>query len=273
VPQVMWHVTDRCPLGCEYCFATKSGADFRIEHLNGVLSNLSGIGVIKIDVSGGEPLIHPQLPEIISAIAQRGVYQTITTSGVGYSSNRDYVMANLDLFTRVIVSLDAPLGQEHNLLRAFPKAWEMAIGFIERLPTDIRSSSLRINTVVTSSFVSGRWAGPMGDVVESVGAKEWCLIQPHPANKKSTFEKYEVADADFRSVVAEVNALEIRPRRIERPRQLYSKYWVLYPSGMLAQHTTTEERGASIDLIQTDKADLVQFVEHSFASIPTKGAS
>ena len=54
--QVMWHVTDACPLSCPYCFATKSGRAVRAGDIDELASVLAKLGVLKVDIGGGEPL-------------------------------------------------------------------------------------------------------------------------------------------------------------------------------------------------------------------------
>src|ERR1035437_2200803 len=87
LPQLMWHITDRCPLSCPYCFATKTGQDTSLSSLGEVVEVSGELGVQKIDLGGGEPLVFSGLPEVAVALHNAGIALTLTTSGFGSGSN------------------------------------------------------------------------------------------------------------------------------------------------------------------------------------------
>ena len=108
-------VTDRCNMRCRYCMPREVfGSDFpflpradilsyeEIDRLAGLFISL---GVEKIRLSGGEPLLRKDLPELISMLALHGVEIAMTTNGVLLPRYAPALSAaGLD---RVTVSLDA----------------------------------------------------------------------------------------------------------------------------------------------------------------------
>ena len=108
-------VTDRCNMRCRYCMPREVfGPDFpflpradilsyeEIDRLAGLFISL---GVEKIRLSGGEPLLRKNLPELISMLALHGVEIAMTTNGVLLPRYAPALSAaGLD---RVTVSLDA----------------------------------------------------------------------------------------------------------------------------------------------------------------------
>ena len=108
-------VTDRCNMRCRYCMPREVfGPDFpflpradilsyeEIDRLAGLFISL---GVEKIRLSGGEPLLRKDLPELISMLALHGVEIAMTTNGVLLPRYAPALSAaGLD---RVTVSLDA----------------------------------------------------------------------------------------------------------------------------------------------------------------------
>ncbi len=108
-------VTDRCNMRCRYCMPREVfGPDFpflpradilsyeEIDRLAGLFISL---GVEKIRLSGGEPLLRKNLPELISMLALHGVEVAMTTNGVLLPRYAPALSAaGLD---RVTVSLDA----------------------------------------------------------------------------------------------------------------------------------------------------------------------
>lgn len=104
-------LTDRCNLRCGYCMPKGGAPLFPKEDLltTGEIKRLIGIfrslGVVKIRLTGGEPLLRPDLEEIISHVAAVGVADvSVTTNGVHLKSRVDsLVEAGLK---RINISLD-----------------------------------------------------------------------------------------------------------------------------------------------------------------------
>ena len=108
-------VTDRCNFRCRYCMPREVfGKDFPFLERAEIMSfeeidRLAGIfialGVEKIRLTGGEPLLRKDLPDLISMLSMRGVEIAMTTNGVLLPRYAPALSAaGLD---RVTVSLDA----------------------------------------------------------------------------------------------------------------------------------------------------------------------
>ena len=108
-------VTDRCNFRCRYCMPREVfGKDFPFLERAEIMSfeeidRLAGIfialGVEKIRLTGGEPLLRKDLPDLISMLSMRGVEIAMTTNGVLLPRYAPALSAaGLD---RITVSLDA----------------------------------------------------------------------------------------------------------------------------------------------------------------------
>lgn len=108
-------VTDRCNFRCRYCMPREVfGKDFPFLERGGIMSfeeidRFAGIfidlGVEKIRLTGGEPLLRKNLPDLISMLSMRDVEIAMTTNGVLLPRYAPALSAaGLD---RVTVSLDA----------------------------------------------------------------------------------------------------------------------------------------------------------------------
>jgi len=110
-------VIDRCNLRCQYCLpAERFGEDFRFralrelldfDALTAVARAFVALGVKKIRLTGGEPLLRPRLPELIARLRRlgAGIDLALTTNGGRLAAMAGELRAaGLD---RVNVSLDA----------------------------------------------------------------------------------------------------------------------------------------------------------------------
>src|SRR5512142_412533 len=88
---VMAHIIPirRCNLACKYC---NEYDDFSkpvpTEVMVGRINKLADLGTAIITISGGEPLLHPDLDEIISAMRRRGVLAGLITNGYLLTADR-----------------------------------------------------------------------------------------------------------------------------------------------------------------------------------------
>lgn len=82
-------VTRRCNLSCSYCneFDTFS-APLPVEDLERRIARLAEMRTAIITLSGGEPLLHPELDRIIRTIRQHGIMATLLTNGTLITPDR-----------------------------------------------------------------------------------------------------------------------------------------------------------------------------------------
>src|SRR5882724_13202498 len=81
---IMAHIIPirRCNLSCTYCneyddFSPPVPKDVMIGRIN----RLADLGTSILTLSGGEPMLHPDLDEIIAAMRRRGVMACVITNG------------------------------------------------------------------------------------------------------------------------------------------------------------------------------------------------
>ncbi|MET7427175.1 pyrroloquinoline quinone biosynthesis protein PqqE [Dactylosporangium sp. NPDC005555] len=79
-------LTYRCPLRCTYCSNPIELAAYRAELDTGqwhdLLEQARVAGVLQVHLSGGEPLLRPDLPAVVAHARRLGLYTNLVTSGV-----------------------------------------------------------------------------------------------------------------------------------------------------------------------------------------------
>ncbi len=84
---VVAELTYRCPLRCAYC-SNPVDFDSVAESLGAgewgaIFREAAGLGALHVGLSGGEPTARRDLPEIVGAAAEAGLYAHLVTAGVG----------------------------------------------------------------------------------------------------------------------------------------------------------------------------------------------
>ena len=93
---VLLEVTERCNLHCAYCFADASSGkteDPTLEHLGWLLERaMAAAGPCNLQLSGGEPTLRDDLPEIIAMARRIGfTFIQVNTNGIRFAADRSYV--------------------------------------------------------------------------------------------------------------------------------------------------------------------------------------
>ena len=79
----------RCNLSCAYCNEYDDHSNpVPLEEMYRRLDRLAGMGTAVITISGGEPLLHPELDQIIARIRKRGMMAGLITNGYLLTAER-----------------------------------------------------------------------------------------------------------------------------------------------------------------------------------------
>jgi MoaA/NifB/PqqE/SkfB family radical SAM enzyme len=123
----------RCNLSCAYCNEyDRTSAPVPTALMLHRVDRLGMLGTSMIDVSGGEPLLHPDLDLIIRRIRQRGIIAGVLTNG--YLLNRERIkrlnQAGLD---RLQISIDniAPNAVSHKSLKVLDSKLQLLAAHAE----------------------------------------------------------------------------------------------------------------------------------------------
>jgi pyrroloquinoline quinone biosynthesis protein E len=90
-------LTYRCPLHCPYCsnpVAVPDTAELGLPQWSRVLEQARQLGVLQLHLSGGEPLIRPDLTLLVTRARAMGFYVNLVTSGVGLDESRARELAD-----------------------------------------------------------------------------------------------------------------------------------------------------------------------------------
>src|SRR5256885_14761822 len=87
-------LTYRCPLHCPYCSNPLDYAGSRFkqelttEQWSRVFREAKALGVLQLGLSGGEPLLRPDLESLVASAHQLGLYTSLITSAHRLTQDR-----------------------------------------------------------------------------------------------------------------------------------------------------------------------------------------
>ena len=131
-----YYVTYRCNAKCGFCdIWEKPSPMIDLKDAERNLDDLKRLGVKIVDFTGGEPLLHTRLHELLRMAKDRGLRTTVTTNGLLYPKRAEQLKGLVDLLH---FSIDAPYPKAHNASRGVDcfarlmKSIEVALSLGER---------------------------------------------------------------------------------------------------------------------------------------------
>ncbi|WP_295751928.1 heme d1 biosynthesis radical SAM protein NirJ [Undibacterium sp.] len=108
-PVVIWNLIRRCNLTCKHCYSISADKDFAGElstaEVYTTMDDLKSFGVPVLILSGGEPLLRPDIYEIARRAKQMGFYVGLSTNGTLIDESNIAQIAEIG-FDYVGISLD-----------------------------------------------------------------------------------------------------------------------------------------------------------------------
>jgi len=110
-----YYLTYRCNARCSFCDIWERPSPFAsLDTVAENLTDLKKLGVKVIDFTGGEPLLHPQIGEVLAMAKKKKLITTLTTNGILYPRKAEEIKGLVDMLH---FSLDSSDREEHDQMR------------------------------------------------------------------------------------------------------------------------------------------------------------
>ena len=126
---VSWNTTNACNMYCDHCYrdaGCKAEDELNTTEAKKLLDEIAKAGFKIMIFSGGEPLMRPDILELVAHATSLGLRSVFGTNGT---------LITLDMAQKLKaagamgmgISLDSLDREKHNTFRKFPQAWEGAV--------------------------------------------------------------------------------------------------------------------------------------------------
>jgi heme d1 biosynthesis radical SAM protein NirJ len=128
-PVVIWNLIRRCNLTCKHCYSISADTDFpnelSTEQVYEVMDDLKQFGVPVLILSGGEPLLRPDIFAIAQHSKDMGFYTALSTNGTLIDENNIDRIADMG-FDYLGISIDG-IAETHDKFRRKEGAFDASV--------------------------------------------------------------------------------------------------------------------------------------------------
>jgi 12,18-didecarboxysiroheme deacetylase len=172
-PVVVWNVGRRCNLRCVHCYSQSRNIDYtgELNHEEGLrlIDDLGDYGAPVMLFSGGEPLMRPDIFELIERAVGKGMRAVVSTNGTLITPDMAARLKDAGL-SYVGISLDG-LEETNDLFRGVQGAFQQALSGVRSCLAQGVKVGLRF------TMTRGNYADVAGilDLIEAEGIPRVCF--------------------------------------------------------------------------------------------------
>jgi len=186
--QIYFYLTEGCNLRCRHCWIApkyqsegNSYPALDLDLFKSIIEQGKSLGLTGVKLTGGEPLLHPHINEILEYIHTEDLRMTLETNGVLCKPEvAERMAACKDPF--VSVSLDGADAETHEWVRGVPGCFDEAMEGIRNLV----EARIRPQVIMTIMRHNKNQMEPVVRLAESLGAGsvKFNIVQPTARGEK-----------------------------------------------------------------------------------------
>jgi len=203
-PIIVWNITRACNLKCVHCYndsgARRAGDELSTEEAKTVLDDLAQFGVPSVLFSGGEPLMRPDLFELIQYAVERGVRTVISTNGTLITAGVARQIKRCGV-SYVGISLDG-IGRVNDSFRGVAGAFDRAVEGIK----NCQNAGVRIGLRLTLTRKNVQDLEALFDFFEAQNIERACFYHLVPSGRGAAMADEDLTHAQSRSAVETILA-------------------------------------------------------------------
>ncbi len=211
-PVVVWNVTKRCNLRCVHCYASADPSphpdELTTEEGMALLEDLAQFGCPVVLFSGGEPLMRPDILDLIKRAVDLGMRAVLSTNGVLIDRALAKELKKLGL-SYVGISMDG-LREVHDRFRGVKGAFDKAMEAVEAC----KAEGIKVGLRFTINKLNASEIPGIFDLVEEYQIPRICFYHLVYAGRGSRLMEQDLSHEETRRWVDYI---------IDRTKELHDK--------------------------------------------------
>ncbi len=211
-PVVVWNVTKACNLRCIHCYASADNRpaenELTTEEGFRLLEDLAQFGCPVVLFSGGEPIVRPDIFDLIAYAVRLGLRAVLSTNGTLIDHALAKELKKLGL-SYVGISLDG-IGEVHDRFRGSKGCFEKVVQAIE----NCQREGLKVGLRFTINKFNAEEIPKVFDFVEEMKIPRICFYHLVYAGRGTKLMEYDLSHEETRKWVDYI---------IDRTKELHDK--------------------------------------------------
>lgn len=195
---VSFEVTRKCNLSCRHCYANAGERlkdELAVGEIKAFIDQLAAMGVLSITFSGGEPLLHPHLFELMEYARRKPLSVLLFTNGTLLTRKIVQTLKEIGVLN-VSVSIDGPDAETHDLFRGVKGSFEKTIRGVKLL----REAGIPVRCSMSITKINYKRVKEMLELVNDLQLSEvkmWFIAFSGRPDEKQIF----ISPEEFREVM------------------------------------------------------------------------
>jgi len=198
-PVVVWNITRRCNLKCVHCYAQADDRAFEGElstqEGKALIDDLAQFGAPVLLLSGGEPLVRKDLPELAAYAVEKGMRAVISTNGTLITRNMAEILKKIGL-SYVGISVDG-MEEVNDRFRGVKGAFKSALQGIE----NCKAAGIKVGLRFTVNKFNVLEIPGIFDLLEKMDIPRVCFYHLVYAGRGSKLVEDDLSHAETRAAV------------------------------------------------------------------------
>ena len=183
-PVVIWNLIRRCNLTCKHCYSISADTDYAgeltTEEACGVMDDLRAFGVPVLILSGGEPLLRPDIYQLAHRAKDMGFYVALSTNGTLVDESNIEHIAEIG-FDYVGISIDG-MRETHDKFRRKEGAFDASMHGIRLC----RDAGIKVGTRFTLTEMNAQDLPSLLQLSDDEGLDKFYLSHLNYAGRGNT---------------------------------------------------------------------------------------
>ena len=145
-----WQITSKCNRSCKYCFGPKRCNEIDFNSIKIIIDTLYTNGVEQIGITGGEPLLHNEFPEIVDYIYNKGISIYLSTNCDYYNQYADLIKNKVSI---IGIPIDGSNSFKHDSIRG-EGSFSSVVSVMEDILNCDTNIRIKVGTVITNKNIS-----------------------------------------------------------------------------------------------------------------------
>lgn len=258
--KVCWNLTNKCNKDCTYCFRELEENALSLEQNLSIMKKLYNAGVTHITFAGGEPLMYPNLEELLQYGRQIGMEMSLITNG---SILRSITLDKyLPYLNRITFSVDSPSDYVNERIGRGKENYQHIKKLIPLIHEAYPELEIVVNSVITKETINevDFMFEELSNELVFYGLKKWKISRFIPLRGHSILNRnyLDITDHDFdliKSYFQQENAgfaIDVRDK------DSFERKYIISPNGNIKKTIDGKENLILTNVDNQDEESVVR---------------